>query len=167
MEKLTTDITQVEGFDKYLWFQVNTVLMDLTRGKWSCFFENKVLKDECLFEEFAYYLGNQFKYMKINESYINGTDYMYQMGGWTNGEISQQTGFAQYNNPGAFGGSKMATGMIIEPIKMFLSRFRLDSRRMCGGGSCFSQSSNPCNACCSTISIGGFKIDTGTGLQIA
>ncbi len=55
-------------------------LQVLTRNRFSCFFEQRMLKDEALFSQFQFALGEQFATMQANQNVYNNRDFMMQVG---------------------------------------------------------------------------------------
>jgi hypothetical protein len=46
-------IKDIVGYNQNHWFYIKNILNSITHGRFSCFFENKILNDECFFVEFA------------------------------------------------------------------------------------------------------------------
>lgn len=161
IETTNFNLRDVVGFDENLWNSIFLELQILTKHNFSCFFDNYIMRNQNLFNQFAYILGNQFEYMKENEAVFKNTSYEYQVGGWTNGEISQKQGIGEYTNPKAFGKDPLQTATLTNDMKNFLLAYGLISRLVCGRR-CRPRCKpgkvvNGCN-CCETMCIGGTAV---------
>jgi hypothetical protein len=100
-------------------------------------------------------MGQQFNYMDANAEIFNNADFMMQVGGWKNGEISVSKGIAEYMNPGAYGKQATATGAVIAPLMQLIQTYNLISRRLCRKPQfdpcCYTKTSG-CGSC-STSSV--------------
>lgn len=137
------EITQVEGYNYEQWTYLKNKLNSITFNRFGCFLDNHILKQKCLFEEFAPMLERNFKLLNANWDTINGLDFMSMSGGWKNGEISMNKGFAEMLNPEHYGKDPKTTVAVSDGIKSFLKVWGLFSRSInCGSDDC-------CNCGCS------------------
>lgn len=130
------EVTDIKGYDYSQWVWIKNKLDSITYNRFSCFFDNHILKNEKLFEQFAPMLEQNFKLVDHNWEIINGKDLSQQAGKWKNGEISQDLGFAEMIDP-PFGKDPKSTLAITSGIKNFLKVWGLFSRAInCGSGNC-------------------------------
>ena len=125
-------ISKVENYDLKYWRYTFNKLEALTFNRFHEFYENHILKDQCLFDEFASIMSRNFGMIDANWDIINTTDMSMMFGGWSNGEISQFDGIGSMLSPG-HGVSKSRkspweTTALTDELKSYLIRWGLNTR---------------------------------------
>lgn len=134
-------VTEITGYNYEQWVWIKNKLDVMTYNRFSCFFDNYILKNKNLYEEFAPMLEQNFKLINSNWDTINSLDFTMMAGGWKNGEISMNKGFSEMLNPELYGKDPKSTVAITDGIKNFLSVWGLFSTAI---------NTNFCNPCCNS-----------------
>lgn len=121
-------ITNLSNYNAEEWIWLKNKLDSITYNRFSDFYDNHIKENDCLMEEFATLLKDNFDLLEANWEYINNKDFSMIFGGFTNGEISVKNGISQMISPELHGGNAMATVAVSDGMKSFLKKWGLFSR---------------------------------------